>query len=124
MARVWFSGAEVAAHRNFLLGQGVDGLALNLGAYIKQRQPLELKDAYEGFDMILYSSEGGLEAAKVEQFMRSNGARFDLIYALRTDHISQVPEWSGTDVNDFYRVAEPLERIGVSEAVALDDNLM
>jgi hypothetical protein len=122
--RIWFSGAEVAKHRNFLLSQGVEGVALNLGAYFQQRQPMELRDVYEGFDMALYSSEGGLDPAKVKSFINTNGDRFHLIYGLRTDHPAGVDEWSGNNVNDFYRFADGRQRVGIAEEVALDQQLM
>lgn len=119
-----FTGGEVAKHRRFLLDLGIESMALNLSAYFSQRQPAKLRDSYAGFPMILYSSEGGLDQNRVDEFIGHNGDAFTMIYGLRTDHPNYVMEWGGGDINDFYRIAEKSTRIGVSEGVALDPAVM
>lgn len=126
---IWFTGAEVAAHRRFLLAEGANGLALNLSAFFQQRQALNMRDVYDGLDMVLYSSEGGLDPMRVNAFIEANGDRFEMIYGLKCDHPNYVPEWSGNDVNDFYalcdeRLAAGQPRVGVSESVAIDASSM
>lgn len=122
--KLHFTGAEVASHRKFLLGEGVQSMALNLSAYIRQRQPAVLKDVYEGLDMVLYSSEGGLDPMKVESFIAANGDAFTMIYGLRTDHPNHVFEWNGGDLNRFYADAAGSFRVGIGEAVAKDAQTM
>lgn len=124
MTTIHFSGAEVAAHRKLLLGEGVESMALNLSAYFAQRQAVQLKDTYDGLPMVLYATEGGLDPNKVEAFLAINAEAFTMIYGLRCDHPLYVPEWSGGDINAFYALAEPLQRVGVSEGVATDPELM
>ena len=123
--RIAFSGAEVAAHRTMLLGEGANLMALNLSAYFKQRQPMEMKDAYDGIAMVLYTSEGGLDPMRVAEFIGNNGDRFEAIYGLPGDGTEVfIPEWSGSDVHDFYRLTEHHTRVGITEDVALNGSLM
>lgn len=122
---IWWGGTEVAAHRKFLLAEGATNGTLNLSAYLKQRQPLVMRDeVFDGFDLCLYSSEGGLDPMRVGAFVEANNERFSMIYDLVPGHPLNVPEWIGIDVNDFYRTAEKHRRIGVAEAVAMDDSMM
>lgn len=122
---IWWGGTEVAAHRKFLLGEGATHGALNISAYFKQRQPLVMRDEiFDGFELCLYSSEGGLDPLRVGAFVESNVERFSMLYDIAPGHELHVPEWSGVDVNDFYRTAERHRRIGIAEAVAIDESMM
>lgn len=122
--KLHFVGAEVSTYRKQLLGLGVESMALNLSAYIRQRQPTTLKDSYAGIDMVLYSSEGGLDPNKVNGFIEANADAFTMIYGITTDHPAYVPVWHGGEINGFYRMAEGRQRIGVDDAVATDPALM
>ena len=120
----WFSGGEVATHRRLLAQEGVTTLALNLSAYFAQRQPLVMKDAYDGFDLVLYSSEGGLDPMRVGAFIEANVDRFTYVYGLGGGGDKGVPVWTGGDLSSFYALAAQHAVVGLHEDVATDGALM
>lgn len=127
--KLWFGGGEVAAHRKLLVKCGVDRIAVNLSAYFQQRQPLTMNDeVYGGFEIVIYSSTGGLDPVRVDAFIAENIELIDWVYGLSSDAAiaadKYVPEWSGGNINDLYDFAEMHERFGLAEAVVLDPALM
>lgn len=127
--KIYFGGGEVATHRNTLMKYDVEAIAVNLSAYFTQRQPLAMSpDVYGMFDVVLYSSTGGLDPQRVEAFVDHNIDQVAFVYGLRSEAAEAagkyIPEWHGGAPSDFYAIAERYGRVGIAEAVALDGAAM